>query len=102
MRDLAISLRPQDGLIVFKNIETVFLAIRVLSFIGMTSLDQSNPLIRIQQLKRNIEKLRQEHAEALKRATFVGMDNDEAKVCDERRDQIKQMAEELSRLQGVK
>lgn len=65
----------------------------------MTGIDNSNPLIRIQQLKRNIEKLRREHAEALKRATFVGMNADEARMCDERRHQITEMAAELSRLQ---
>lgn len=88
-----------QGLIVFKQIKSIFLARRVLSFIEMTSIDNSNPLIRIQQLKRNIEKLRQEHADALKRATFVGMDKDEARICDERRREITRMGEELSRLQ---
>lgn len=65
----------------------------------MTSTANSNPLIRIQLLKLKIEKLRQEHAEALKRATFVGMTEDEARICDQRRHQITQMAQELSRLQ---
>lgn len=65
----------------------------------MTGPDKSNPLLRIQQLKRNIEKLRQEHAEALKRATFIGMNPDERKLWDERRHQMTAMAKELSRLQ---
>jgi hypothetical protein len=65
----------------------------------MTGADKSNPLIRIQQLKRNIEKLREEHAEALKRATFVGMSADEARMSDKRRHQIMELAEKLSRLQ---
>ena len=65
----------------------------------MTGPNNSNPLLRIQQLKRNIEKLRQEHAEALKRATFMDMNPDEQRTWDERRRQMTEMAKELSRLQ---
>jgi lipid II:glycine glycyltransferase (peptidoglycan interpeptide bridge formation enzyme) len=62
----------------------------------------SNPIEAIPQLKQEIDRLCQEQAEALKKATYVGMTLEEARVHDERRKKITQLSQQLLFLQTTK
>ena len=58
----------------------------------------SDTKVEIQHLKQQIDTLNEAQAKALKQAAYVGMTRAEAKVCDERREEIKRLVAELSRL----
>lgn len=52
----------------------------------------------IQRIKSEIETLKQQQAEALKAATFLGLSRAEAKAQEDRRAKITQLMRELSKL----
>lgn len=64
--------------------------------------DSSDRLERIQQLSERIERLRQEHSEALRTATFIGMTPEEAEAQDHRRQEITNLSQQLLYLQATR
>jgi hypothetical protein len=61
--------------------------------------EPTDTVLAVQQLKREIDRLTQVQADALKSATFIGMTPDEAKEYDERRQKITELVKELALLE---
>jgi hypothetical protein len=61
--------------------------------------EPTDTVLAVQQLKREIDRLTQVQADALKSATFIGMTPDEAKEYDERRQKIRELVKELALLE---
>src|SRR5436305_1778369 len=64
---------------------------------GRTTMPTEEPDTKdaVQRLKQEFESLTRQQSEALRRATYVGMNRDEAKKCDGRRENIKKLVAEL-------
>jgi uncharacterized protein YeaC (DUF1315 family) len=65
----------------------------------MNSLNPSDTVSAVHQLKQEIDTLTEEQAQALRTAVYVGMTPEEAREYDERRQRITQMVQELALLE---
>lgn len=64
----------------------------------MPSNPSSEAIKTIERIKSEIETLRQQHLEALKAATYLGMTREQEKVLEERRVKITKLMRELTEL----
>ena len=65
----------------------------------MNSLNPSDTVSAVHQLKQDIDTLTEKQAQALRMAVYVGMTPDEASEYDERRQRITQLVQELAAME---